>query len=76
VDCLVQVRFGIWLPSRTPQNPLGKSLLDNLQHFRGVSYLRLANQQMKVVRHDDVTQDHEPIALPRVFQNAQEEIAA
>ena len=45
-------------------------------HDRGrVTDFRFTDQQMKVFRHDHVSKDDKVIADPRLFQNAQEEIA-
>jgi len=50
-------------------------LLYQLHHFGWILLLRFADQQMKVLGHDNVSQHHETTALARFFQDAQEQIA-
>jgi hypothetical protein len=46
----------------------GKTLLDHLHHHRRIASLRLADQKVEVLGHDDVTVNHELIPAPRLFQ--------
>src|SRR4051812_921424 len=58
------------------QDLLCKTLLNHLHCLRGISHLRLADQQVKVLWHDDVSQDHEAVFQSRLFQQTQEQVAA
>ena len=55
---------------------LGKSLLDDFHYDRRIAHIRLGDQEVKVLGHDDVADHHKSIFLPCTLQNAQEEIAA
>jgi hypothetical protein len=61
--------------SATWHNSLGKTLLHAL-HYRGrISDLRLAHQQVEMLWHYHVTQYHEAMLVPHLFENPQEQIA-
>ena len=53
-----------------------RALLQHLHHRRWSSNLRFSYQQVKMLRHDHVPDNHEPVALPRLFQNREEAVAA
>ena len=55
---------------------LCKSLLDDFQYNGRIAHIRLGDQEVKVLGHDDVADHHKSIFLPCTLQNAQEEIAA
>ena len=55
---------------------MGETLLHHLHDRRRRSRLRFANQQMKVLGHDHVPDDHKPVLLPCLFQDFQKPVAA
>ena len=61
--------------SSPAQHPPGKALLDGLHHLRGIAFLRFADQQVYVVRHDYISYDDEPISLPDILQHAHKQVA-
>ena len=63
------------LPAFPLKDALRIALLKHL-HDRGrVTDFRFTDQQMKMLGHDHVSQHDKAIAHPRLFQNAQEQIA-
>src|ERR1700691_1262641 len=50
------------------QHTSRKSQLKSLHRGAGGSLLRFADQKMKVLRHDDIADHHELIALPHTSQ--------
>jgi len=44
-------------------------LFNQLHHFGWISDLRFTDQEMEVIRHDYITQDHESTALAHFFQD-------
>jgi len=57
-----------------PQYPPRESLLNRLHDAGRIALLRFADQQVDVLRHDHVTYDNETVALPYLFEDAQEQI--
>jgi hypothetical protein len=53
-----------------------KSLLDDFHYNGRIAYVRLGDQQVKVLGHDDVADHHKSIFLAGTLQNAKKEIAA
>src|SRR5207253_11083684 len=51
-----------------------KALLQYLDHYRKIGTLRLADEQVDVLRHHDVSDDGQPVLPPRGFEAAQEQI--
>ena len=69
------------LPDRTGADAamvkqLCEALLDDFHYDRRVAHIRLGDQEVKVLGHDDVADHHKSIFLPCTLQHAQEEIAA
>ncbi len=58
------------------ENPLGKTLFQHLHHDGWISLVRFADQEMEVLGHDYISQNHETIALTHLLEDRQEEIAA
>jgi hypothetical protein len=54
----------------------GCALLQHLHHSGGSSDLGLRKKQVDVFRHNDIADDHEPIALAGLFQDREESVAA
>jgi len=54
---------------------LGKALLDDFHYDRRVAHIRLGDQEVKVLGHDDVADHHKSIFLPGTLQDPQEEVA-
>ena len=52
-----------------------RSSLQNLHHGRRVAHVRLADQQVEMLRHQDVPEEAEIMALADVDQDFQEEVA-
>jgi hypothetical protein len=63
------------LPSRPRHNFLCVELLNQLHHFGWISYLRFADQEMKVIGHYCVAEYNKTIALAYFFQDGYEQIA-
>jgi hypothetical protein len=53
-----------------------KAELQGLHHHRRRAALRLADQQMKVLGHDHVSENHNAVALPHLFQHGEQQIAS
>jgi len=69
------------LPDRTRADAamvkqLCESLLDDFHYDGRVAHIRLGDQEVKMLGHDDVADHDKSIFLPCTLQNAQEEIAA
>jgi len=60
-------------PSR--QNCSRETLLQHLHHGGRISFLRLAQQQVDMFRHNHVTDHDEMVASPNLFQDFQKQIA-
>jgi len=58
------------------QHASRESLLHRLHHPRRIAFLRLADQQMNVLRHHHVSHHHKTVALADSLQHLQEQIAA
>jgi hypothetical protein len=54
---------------------LREALFHDLHDLGGVAYLRFADQQVKVLGHDDRTEDHEAIPFSGMLKDAQEQVA-
>lgn len=63
------------LPALPRHDSLCVELLYQLHHFGGVSYLRFADQEMKVIGHYYVAEYDEAMALAYFFQDGYEQIA-
>jgi hypothetical protein len=57
-----------------PAQAPGDALLQNLNRSRGRSFRRLANELMDVLRHYDISNKREPVAVPDVAKNLNESI--
>ena len=57
-------------------NPSSKTLFQDLHHDGWISLVRFADQEMEVLGHDYISQNHETIALTHLLEDRQEEIAA
>ena len=53
----------------------GEALFQDLHHGGGRPLFRFADQQVKVLRHDHVSDDHKLVTLAGVLQDFQEKIA-
>jgi len=58
------------------QQRASRALLQHLHHGRGSSNFGLGQEKVDVFRHDDVADDHEAVALARLFQKREEAVAA
>jgi hypothetical protein len=56
-------------------HPPRKALLHNLHHHGEVGVLRFANQQVKMLGHDYITDYHKLIPLPGLFQYLDKQVA-
>jgi hypothetical protein len=57
-----------WVPAaRDAQNAAGESELEGLHDGGGSAALRLADQQMKMLGHHSIAQNHESVALSGLF---------
>ncbi len=63
-------------PFALGQQSAGRALFQDLHHRGGISNPRLGDEQVNLFRHDDISDDHEPVALARLFQNREEAVAA
>ena len=61
---------------QSPQYPPREPLFDRLHDPGRIILLRFADQQMNVLRHDYIADHDEAIALPNLFEDAQEKITA
>ena len=66
----------VLFPSQAIQHPPRKSDLQRLHHLRQRLLVRLAHQQVKVLRHHDISEDDESIPLPHRLQHLQKQIAS
>ena len=57
------------------QNWSSKTLFQHLHHDGWISFVRFAHQEMEVLGHNYVSQNHEKIALTHLLEHRQEEIA-
>jgi len=48
---------------------LGESLLDDFHYDGKIAHIRLADQEVKVLGHDDVADHHKSILLPSALQH-------
>lgn len=55
---------------------VGDTLFEDLHGQGEISLGRFPNQQMEVLRHDDITPHREPILLPGFFEDFEKKIAA
>src|ERR1700728_2287977 len=58
------------------QQCASRALFQHLHHSRRTSDVRFGDEQVNVFRHDDVSDNYEPVALPGRLQNRKEAIAA
>jgi len=64
------------IPALAPQDAPCESLFEHL-HDRGLrAAFRLGDQQVKVFRHDDVSDHNEVVAAANLFENLQEKGAS
>lgn len=66
---LASVRFS------TDERAAGDGLLERLHCGRKIFALRLGDEQMDVLGHDDVADDAEAVGDARLFEDAQDEVA-
>jgi len=57
------------------QKPAGKALLDRLHHLRRIAALRFGQQQVYVLRHDDIADYRKVISPPNLFDHFEQQIA-
>jgi hypothetical protein len=62
--------------STSGHDSLRKPLLNALHRSRRRSDLGLAHEQMKVLRHDDVSQNNQAMLFAHFFENVQKQITA
>ena len=62
--------------TRRSQQGVGKALLENLHDGGGIAAFGLAQQQVDVFGHDDVSEDDEAVAAADLFEKVEEEVAA
>src|ERR1017187_9088527 len=53
-----------------------ESLLDDFHYYGRIAHIQFGDQEVKVLRHDEVADHHKSIFLPSPLKNPQEEIAA
>lgn len=70
--CLLR-NFGV---PQLPQDHSREALLEYLDHRPGISPLRLADQQMDVLRHGHISNHHKAVAPPNLFQSAEQQISS
>ena len=63
------------LPERTFVTPSGDRDFEGLKSFREGFVRRLANEEMHVLRHDDVAQEFELVVVADAFEGVQEDIS-
>src|SRR5512143_859184 len=61
--------------TRPSQYPLRETLFYDLHDFGWVPHLRFADQEVKVLGHDHITEDHEAIPFAGLLEDAQEQVA-
>ena len=66
---------GIAATTHLPQNAARKAEFESLHDSRRSPLLRFANQQMNVLGHDHVADDHELISAPDSLKNGEKQIA-
>jgi len=54
----------------------GKLLFDDFHYNRRIARLRLADEQVEMLRHDDVSAYYEAMPLPHFLENVKKQIAA
>jgi hypothetical protein len=60
------------VPTFTTNVKVGQPpLFDGLHHPRWISLFRFADQEMNVIGHGDVADDHEVITLANFFEHSQ-----
>ncbi len=66
-----------WIALSSPlrQKPSRKSKFKSLHHGRRGLYLRFADQEVNVLGHDHVTDDHELIARAHLLQHSEQQVA-
>ena len=65
-----------WIALSSPlrQKPSRKSKFKSLHHGRRGLYLRFADQEVNVLGHDHVTDDHELIAPAHLLQHSEQQV--
>ncbi len=53
-----------------------EALFHNFHNHGWVAHRGHGHQQMNVFRHDDISQKHETVSPPRLFENAKEQVAS
>jgi hypothetical protein len=64
----------LWQLTASGHNSLRETLFHALHRRRWGSHLRLAHEQMKVLRHDDVSQNDKAVLFAQFFENVQKQI--
>ena len=59
-----------------PMKAASEALFEHLHHGRGSPAVRLRHQEMEVLRHDHIAEDHKPVSLSNLLQYFQEEVAS
>jgi hypothetical protein len=56
------------------QKTPGEGVFEDLHHHRGIAALGFAEQQMSVLGHDDVANDHETVTPAHLFHHFEKQI--
>ena len=71
--CKAQVQLSS-ISSVFPAQAPGDALFQNLNRRRGRSFCRLANEEMDVLRHHDISNKRKPVAVPDLAENLNERV--